>query len=138
MSFVVRALTMAACSAVILGCDGSPTQPAFVHGWVRYMGAPVAAARLAFVPDETRGNHGDILRAVTETDGTFILRSPDPSGIPPGWYRITVMALEELSPSGGFAAPHSLLPDRYRDPELSELSCEIQPGQDNAVQLDLK
>lgn len=137
MSFVVRSIAMATCVAIALGCDESAVRPALVHGWVRYLGAPVPGARLAFVPDESRGNRGDILRAVTEADGTFVLRSPDPAGVPPGWYLITVMALEERSTANGFAVPHSLLPENYRDPKLSELSCEIQPGQDNSVQLDL-
>ena len=59
-------------------------------------------------------------------------------GIPPGWYRITVMALANPEAGQAFAIPRSLLPDHYRDPESSDLSREVLPGQDNDIELDLQ
>ncbi len=138
MPRVSRTVLLVCLLTGLAGCDGAGAPPVIVHGRVRYHGAEVAHARLAFVPDENRGAHGDILRTETADDGTFVLHTDDPTGIPPGWYRITVMALEAPVSGDARAVPQSLLPDRYRDPELSQLSCEILAGQDNTVDLDLQ
>jgi len=135
MRTVACAAALAWLTFCLSGCD-EPAGPATVRGKVRYLGTVVPDARIVFIPDESRGTHGEILRAQTAGDGTFVLQPDGPTGIPPGCYRITVMALETVATSS--TMPRSLLPDRYRDPELSELSCEIQAGQDNDVMLDLK
>ena len=58
-----------------------------------------------------------------------------------GWHRVTIGAVEvasRRSPPDPFPVSRSLLPDRYRDPELSGLAREVQPGRDNAFDFDLE
>jgi hypothetical protein len=39
---------------------------------------------------------------------------------------------------GAFRIPHSLLPDKYRDPELSGLIGEVKAGQENLIDFHLE
>jgi hypothetical protein len=50
------------------------------------------------------------------------------------------MAMSVATPSyaGEVSGPRSILPDKYRDPDLSGLSCQIKPGLDNLITLRLE
>jgi hypothetical protein len=61
-------------------------------------------------------------------------------GAPAGWYRITVVATADAAVAGrgeSFTIPRSLLPDRYRDPELSGLVREVKAARPNSIDIDL-
>lgn len=122
-------------SLLAVGCEGNSTPLAPVHGRVLRGGKPVPGATLVFTPDSSRGTAGPMARAETAPDGTFVLRTANAYGAAPGWYRVTVMVLED----GGAAAgpPRSLLPDRYRDPELSGLSCQVRAGVENRIEFNV-
>jgi hypothetical protein len=79
-------------------------------------------------------------QAETRSDGTYVLETDGAPGATPGCYRITVMALEApaTGPDGQPTIPRSLVPEKYRDPELSGLSCEVEAGRDNKVDINLE
>ncbi len=128
-------LLLALFLALAAGC-GRTGPLAEVQGKVLYGGSPVAGASVVFAPDPTRGGTGPLAIGETGPDGSFALTTEGHSGVSPGWYRVTVMA---IAPSTDTHAepPRCLLPDRYRDPEASGLSCEIKPGLKNDVTLRL-
>lgn len=72
-------------------------------------------------------------------DGTYALNTNDAVGAGPGWYRITVAAFPVAAPKTPPNAfqPMPILPEKYRDPELSLLRCQIKPNQVNTIDLNL-
>jgi len=53
---------------------------------------------------------------------------------------VTVASVEvPAAPAPGqrFVVPRALVSERYRDPELSGLTCEVRAGQDNRLDWDL-
>jgi hypothetical protein len=93
-----------------------------------------------FTPDRERGSGGPFARAEVQPNGTYEIHMPDGNGLAPGWYRVTVLALEPplaVAPGQFSGPPRSLLPQKYGDPDLSGLTCEVKPGQDNAIDFHL-
>lgn len=125
---------------LLAGCDAT-TSPTSVRGMVSYRGTPIAGAVLVFAPDKNLGNDGPPLRAETRADGGYTVSGDGAAGTPSGWYRVTIMALEAPAVVRYYGQPSALpcswLPDKYRDPELSGLSCEIQAARDNVVNFNL-
>ena len=126
--------------AVLTGCNSFLDTVTAVRGKVSYHGVPLQTGTIVFTPDEQRGTAGPLARAEIRADGTYELGS-DATPIPPaGWYRVTIVAMEAWTgndAAGGYSVPRSLLPDKYRDPELSGLSCEFKAGEDNILNFDL-
>src|SRR5262249_1725322 len=112
----------------VCGCRGgsAPLQP--VSGKVSYRGALVPTGQIVFVPDASRGGSGPLAVGQIHSDGTYTLKTGPATGAAPGWYRITVASVG-ASPSAAtaplYAIPQSFVPEKYRDPELSHLACEI-------------
>ncbi len=133
----------AATAALLLlgaGCS-SPDTPelAPVRGKVSYHGKPLPTGTIVFAPDSQRGNAGPLARAVIQADGSYQLKSGTLAGAVPGWHRVTVAAIVETpQPTGtSLVNPRTLLPERYRDPELSGLSCEVHVGKENTINFNL-
>jgi hypothetical protein len=125
---------------VLAGCGGrgdSPVSP--VSGKVSFRGQPLTQGTIVFTPDSARGTNGAPVWADLSGDGGYQLKTGNIEGIASGWYRITVAAVEPPAMASGqsFTVPRSLLPDKYRDPELSGLKCEIKPGRANTVNFNL-
>jgi len=123
------------------GCDGGPRPFAPVTGKVSYQGAPLRGGTIVFVPDPDRGNNGPLAKGTIQVDGKYLLKTGDIPGATPGWYRVTVIAVEEVQFSAGgnsLAVPRSLVPEKYRDPQLSDLTCEVKPGQENGINFNLQ
>ncbi len=135
----VTAGTAALLLLTALGCG--PDQPALapVRGKVYYRGTPLAAGTIVFIPDERRGTEGPLARGDIQPDGSYTLRTDNAPGAVPGWHRVTILAVQVPPGAAGGppAAPRSLLPPRYRDPELSGLSCQVRPGQENTHDFNL-
>jgi hypothetical protein len=49
-----------------------------------------------------------------------------------------LVSVEAAASGQRLAASRSLLPTKYRDPELSGLVCEIRAGQVNTINFDLE
>ena len=109
-------------------CHGgaAPLQP--VTGRITYHGQPVQTGTIVFTPDAGRGTHGPLAMAEIRPDGTYVLKTGEAAGASPGWYRVTVASVSIFPavPGQPYRIPQSLLPEKYRDPDLSQLSCEIQ------------
>jgi hypothetical protein len=108
-----------------------------VHGTVSYQGVPLHAGTIIFTPDPERGTTGPVALAAIQPDGSYLLQTGDQPGAAPGWYRVTIVALETAS-EGGLVVPRSLLPEKYRDPDLSGLVGGVQAGQDNRLDFPLE
>ena len=121
------------------GCGRAPLTP--VHGKVSYKGYALQSGVIVFTPDTTRGERGSIAVGKILQDGSYSLSTADAAGASAGWYRVTVSSLASTSYSQiggqGFAYPQSLLPEKYRDPEQSMLTCEVKPGRTNNIDFNL-
>ena len=125
---------------IFAGCGGTSDGPAAATGKVSYRGQPLPHGTIVFTPDAIRGGTGLPVRAEIQPDGSYRLKTTEAIGLPPGWYRVTVAAVDTASPAPGtpFSGPRSLLPVKYRDPEQSGLLCEVKAGKENAINFNLE
>jgi hypothetical protein len=125
---------------VLPGCQQGQAPLAPVRGKITYRGMWLQNGTIVFTPDASRGTTGPLSLAVIQPDGSYTLRSDQGFGAVPGWHRVTVAAVYTPSTPVGrepFAVPLSLVPDRYRDPELSRLVCEVKADQTNVFDFNL-
>jgi hypothetical protein len=118
------------------GCRPSTEQLAPVKGKVLYKGRPLQGGVIVFTPDTGRGTHGNLAVADIQPDGTFTLKTNDVLGAVTGYHRVTVGWVQP--PPGPGAAPVSLLPAKYRDPNQSGLSCEVVANKTNTIDFELE
>jgi len=132
---------LVACGALVwLVCRGgsAPLQP--VTGKITYHGVPLPSGTIAFTPDTVRGGSGPLALADIRPDGTYELKTGDANGVAPGFYRVTIASVSTITspvPGQSFRIPQSLLPERYRDPDLSRLACEVK-AKANSIDFDLE
>jgi hypothetical protein len=135
-----------------VGCSGhhQDNRPKLVHvhGVVRLNGKPVDGARVDFhntAPDKPAAY------ATTDAEGKFDLTTYEPGdGAAPGKYRIAVTKAQEAGRheqktappmfrgGGGAPKPRWLIPQRYSNPNTSNLSQDIVDGENPEIVLDLK
>jgi hypothetical protein len=122
-----------------LGCGDSAPTLVQVSGKVSYRKLPLQNGTIVFTPDPRKGSSGSMAMGEIRTDGIYSLQTGKAFGAAPGHYRITVAAVLGSPPSPGqpYHYQPSLLPEKYRDPELSGLECEIKTGLAQAVDFDL-
>ena len=123
---------------VLAGCQQGTAPLAPVHGKVLYHGALLQSGTIVFTPDASRGSSGPLASAEIQADGTYSLRSGQGFGAAPGWHRVTIAAVYAPTNTQGYAVPQSLVPDKYRDPELSGLVCEVKRDQPNVFDFNLE
>jgi hypothetical protein len=124
----------------LAGCDNGSNSLLPVSGKVTYKGAALQGGIIVFTPDGSRGGRGAMALGEIHLDGTYNLRTEKAFGAAAGWYRVTVAAVSSnvvAGPGQRFGVPASLLPERYRDPELSRLLCEIKPDRANTIDFNL-
>jgi hypothetical protein len=94
---------------------------------------------IVFVPDADRGNNGPLGQGTIQPGGSYAIQTEGQPGAMPGWYRVTVIAVENTSGFSPYdsAVPRSLVPTRYRDPQLSDLACEVKAGPENSINFNL-
>lgn len=116
-----------------VGCSGGrssmPPQDR-VQGTVYFRGHALPGGMIVFVPDSERGNRGELLTASIQSNGQFSILPAPGQPIPLGWHRVAI-APPSRSSSSESRVTLSLfenVPDRYRSPSLSLLSCELKPG----------
>jgi hypothetical protein len=133
--------SLAAALLVLAGCGGSGhdgLRP--VHGRVLYRGIALTGGTIVFSPDPERGGSGPLAVAAIQPDGYYTLKTEDHNGALAGWYRVTIVALQApagSAPDQPWAPARSLLPAKYRDPELSGLSCQVRQDQENSLDFNL-
>ncbi len=123
------------------GCGDSATaRVAPVRGKVFYQGRPLTTGTIVFAPDAVRGTNGPLALGDIQADGSYALRHGEEFGAVVGWHRVTVSAVEAGQPAKAgqdFVLPRSLLPEKYRDPELSGLVREVKASQENTIDFHL-
>jgi len=122
-----------------LGCGDSSQPPVPVTGKITYRGLPLQNGTIVFTPDPRKGSSGNMAMGEIKADGTYSLRTGKDFGAAPGHYRITIAAVLGSPPSPGqpYTYQPSLLPEKYRDPELSGLFCEVKGGFAQALDFNL-
>lgn len=136
------------------GCSGGkPPLPSTtpVTGTVTYNGQPLEGASVVFVPKDVTA--GKTASATTDAQGkfeltTFVAGTTQAKGAMPGDYKVTVgkseagpaMTMPEYgkatapsAPSvgakeGGATPPKSAIPERYADPDKSQLTATVKPS----------
>lgn len=125
---------------LIPGCEETTPPLALVSGRVSYQNQLLPRGAIVFVPDADRGNNGRLAQGTIHPGGLYTIQTDGKAGALPGWYRVTVIAVVE-SGSGhyrsGASTPRSLVPEKYRDPQLSDLTCEVKAGRENIINFNL-
>jgi hypothetical protein len=111
------------------GCQRGPETLTPVKGKVTYRGAPLPAGTIVFVPDGSRGTHGNLALADIQPDGTFVMRTNNVAGAVPGHHRVTIAYVQ---------AAGATLPVKYRDPLQSGLVCDVKADKNNVIDFDLE
>jgi hypothetical protein len=120
--------------APFAGCRRTTPTVARVKGKVTLNGQPLSIGNVITLPPSGRGAHGDIasdgsfeLNTFTKNDGALI-----------GTHKVAVVAFNAKGKSGpeaGFGK--SLVPDRYINPETSNLTIEVKAGETNTPTIEL-
>ncbi len=120
------------------GCARGPAAIAPVTGKVAYRGTALQGGIIVFAPDTARGESGKVVCAAIGPDGSYVLQTGDAQGAPAGWYRVTVASLAPAPQAAGqLPAAVSVLPEKYRDPDLSMLACEVKASRANQLDFNL-
>jgi hypothetical protein len=122
------------CLPAAVGCQRGAAALAPVTGKVAYKGYALQGGTIVFTRDSTRGENGPLAFGKINHDGTYQLYTADVPGAPAGWYRVTVMS---LAAPGTLFNSYSSLPDKYRDPQSSELACEVKAYKPNSIDFNL-
>jgi hypothetical protein len=118
---------------LLTGCEGGDAlMPVF--GKVTYRGNPLQTGFIVFSADPEKGTQGPVGVSKIDSDGGYAIKTGEQEGIAPGWYRVTVTAASDNA-SG---IPVDLLPEKYHDPDLSGLQCQVKRGHNNVVDFDLE
>jgi hypothetical protein len=123
----------------VLGCQRGPATLLPVTGKVAYRGVPLQGGTIVFTPDSARGESGPLAFGRIGQDGTYHLYTGDALGAAAGRYRVTINSVSASAavPGQPLSPPYSLLPDQYRDPDHSNLACEIKADRTNTVDFNL-
>ena len=124
----LAAITLFLGSLVWVGCGGGVnvgrTLP--VSGKVSYKGKAVSAGSLTFWPSETKGNKSKHeAGAQLDSDGAYELWTKGTKGVPPGWYKVTIVAQAPSDPKDEYSKRVSLIPDMFAKTESSPLWVEV-------------
>jgi hypothetical protein len=123
---------------LISGCEEGTPSLALVSGRVYYQNQPVPRGDIVFVPDADRGNNGHLAQGTIQSGGAFTIQTDGKPGAMPGWYRITIISVEEAGNyRSGATTPRTLVPQKYRDPQLSDLTYEVKAGRENTINFNL-
>ncbi len=122
---------------LVVGCKKTETTPTNVNGQVTYQGYPLPGGIITFTPDTERGSRGGLLTATIQTDGKFSLLKEDGTSPTPGFYRVAVAPRAGVFPDATPEDPYPGPATRYRNPEKSNLTCQIKAGIDNKFDFHL-
>jgi hypothetical protein len=119
-----------AISVSAVSCSKGPSLN-LVQGKVVHNGQPEGGAKVVFHPAE--GTAIDWPAAITEDDGTFVLKTGERMGAAAGSYKVAISRMEPSTgkPDGmaiGAAEEVDQFKGAYSDPATSKFSIEIKPG----------
>jgi hypothetical protein len=122
-----------------MGCGSSGPGMASVSGTVTYEGKPVPKGTITFQPVDS--SKGRTATGEIGADGSYTVQTEQPGdGALVGDYRVAISAREEevldYHPPKP-VAPKRLVPQKYENPQTSELKATVKPGSNN-IPFDLK
>lgn len=110
---------------------------------VRLDGKPIEGVTLTLIPE--MGNKGRGGYGITDSEGKFSLRtSPELEGVPAGTYKVLFQKITQ--PDGSPIPPDAMqadietvnqLPERYNDPDQSQMVAVIPTTDINGLVFDL-
>lgn len=116
----------------LAGCGGSQGR---VSGQVSVDGKPLTKGDISFSPT------GDGVAATGQINasGNYSLLVGTSADIPPGSYRVTVVAVEPIAPTAEHLEPLPTLltPKKYSNAATTDLTAEVKAGS-NTFNFDLK
>lgn len=116
-----------------VGCGSGDTETT-VTGTVLLNGTPLDSGRVLAADED-----GETVSGAISQGGQFTLTRGDTASIPPGNYRVSVVAYENAGLSNNPEAELKLLiPDRYTQPSTSKLSFSVSAGEAKNVEFDLE
>jgi hypothetical protein len=122
----------------VVGC-GVKRVP--VSGTITLDGQPLNGGIVVFTPDTAKGNTAKISCTSQVKDGRYdletngITRSDSGSGVPPGWYKVTLRILDVSSKK--HKAVEINVNDKYLNVDTTPLSVEVKDNPDPGA-YDLK
>jgi hypothetical protein len=115
------------------GCGQSGPATALVKGKVSLDGRPLTTGRIITLPESGRGANG-----LVAADGTFELSTfGERDGATLGKHKIGVVAYEGTGGGPESGNGRSLVPERYNNPETSNLTIDVKSSGDNFAELAL-
>lgn len=102
-----------------------------VEGRILLRGKPLVIedgefGRVWFHPDAAKGNKcPQVAVGELDAEGKFRLRTRGQDGAPLGWYKVAVIATEQIDPQRPKRKRRSLVPAVYHAAETSPLSVEV-------------
>lgn len=134
---VACAIVLVAVLAQGSGCGGPPPRLVVLEGTVTCDGKPVPTGAIVIVPESDPAlGEG---RSPIDEAGHFSIRHdrfPHYLGVPPGRYRIGIVASAPKASDGLGAEYELLVPGRYANPETSGLVVDVTDDQPR-MSLDL-
>jgi hypothetical protein len=128
-------------AAVLLpaGCSGPET--GHVAGRVTIGGSPVTQGCIVF--EDTAA--GISVNVGLQSDGSYVVKTHDRSGLPPGTYKVAVKPAafggDEVplvtEPSSQAPAPGSQIPRKYHSTATSQLTATVETGDNQPFDFDL-
>ena len=127
--------------ALTFGCSPGE-QLGQINGIVTVNGQPLNTGSILF---HNAAANVSINANIAE-DGTFVIKTFDKNGIPPGIYKIVVRADTFGDPETPLVGqpikakpkPKATVPEKYRTLETSDLSATVNAGVNPPLKLDLK
>ncbi len=115
-----------------VGCGGTQGR---VSGHVTLDGQPLTKGDISFAP----AGEGVAATGQINSRGNYSLMVGTSADIPPGSYRVTVVAVEPVAPTpeNPEPLPNLLTPKKYGNAATSDLTAEVKVGS-NTFNFDLK
>ena len=134
--------TGVAFAVLLSGCSTGKEEWVRVEGLVTVNGQPLPSGTIVFHPDASRGNtskrepRGTIGRG---EPGRYRLTTDGRDGAPPGWYQVTVFALQPITRENSQRPPEWLADPKYADVGTSGLAVAVRKDAGGgAYDLDLQ
>lgn len=125
------AALMACGAMLVVGCGSEDEKLVPVAGKVTVNGKPLTSGTVSFRPDQGKGNKSQHQpNGVIDAEGNYKMTlSPDKKGVPPGWYKVVVVALDDPWPGKPLK---SFIDMKYADEKTTPLKVEVvanpEPG----------
>ena len=137
---IARMILLGALTALVCGCGGGDVGQ--VSGTVTLSGQPLAEGTVVF--ENTPA--GISVNAEIGPDGSYTVKTYELSGLPPGTYQVAIKPASigdgetplVSDPSEEIATPASVIPEKYRSVETSELTVTVVSGGNPPFDFDLQ